>query len=150
VTTDPNEDAVTLVEIVEDEFRFLGEHGFHSVVEDESSVRFERGDGVFVRVFRDQRDKYVGFRIGLSSRPRDALTATELAKLSGVAVPRGEYPERADQLRASVARVARDLRIHGDRPLGGDETIYDEAMELRRAYTQQYTRPNDRSSDPER
>lgn len=120
------------------------------MVEDENSVRYERADGVFVRVFRDQRDKYVGFRIGLVSRPRDALTATELATLSGVAEPRGEYPERADQLRTSVARVAQALQTHGERPLGGDETIYDEAMELRRAYTQRYTRPSDGSSDPGR
>jgi len=150
MTSTPNEGAATLAEIVEDEFHFLVERGFHSVVEDENSVRYERDDGVFVRVFRDQRDKYVGFRIGLTSRPRDALTATELAKLSGVAEPRGEYPEHPDQMRASVARVAHDLRTHGDRPLGGDETIYNEAMELRRVYTQRFTRPPDGSSEPGR
>lgn len=150
MTSEPNEGEPTLAEIVEDEFRFLADGGFHGVVEDENSVRYERSDGVFVRIFRDQRDKYVGFRIGLASRPRDALTATELAKLSGVVEPRGEYPERADQLSASVARVAHDLRTHGERPLGGDETIYDEAMELRRAYTQRYTRPPDGAPEPGR
>lgn len=146
MTSDPNESTATLSEIVEDEFRFLAERGFHCTIEDETSLRYESAEGVFVRVFRDPRDKYVGFRIGLTSRPRDALTATELAKLSGVAESRGEYPERADQLRASVARVARDLRIHGERALGGDESIYDEAMELRRAYTRRYTRPPDGTS----
>jgi hypothetical protein len=114
MTSNPNEGAATLAEIVQDEFQFLAERGFHCVVEDASSIRYERDDGVFVRVFRDQRDKYVGFRIGLTSRPRDALTATELAKLSGVAEPRGEFPERFNQLRASVARVAHDLRTHGE------------------------------------
>ena len=52
----------------------------------------------------------------------------------------GEYPERADQLWASVARVALDLRSQGARPLAGDHTIYDEAMELRRAHTRKFTR----------
>lgn len=126
--------------MIEAEFAFLVEQGFRPEVEGEDSVRFEREDGVFVRVFRDPNDKYVGFRIGLSSRPRDALTATELARLSGVAVPRGEYPERADQIQASVARIAHELQAHGHRPLAGDETIYDEAMELRRTYTHRFTR----------
>ena len=134
------EEPVTLVEMIQAEFSFLEESGFHSVVESDNSVRYERSDGVFVRVFRDPNDKYVGFRIGLTSRPRDALTATELARLSGVAAPRGEYPERADETWASVTRVARELRKHGARPLSGDKTIYDEAMELRRAYTRQFTR----------
>jgi hypothetical protein len=140
MTGDPTNPPTTFVDFVEAEFGFLVDLGFRCDVEDDNSVRYERADGVFVRVFRDPRDKYVGFRAGLVSRPRDALTATELAKLSGVTVPRGEYPERADQLHASVARIARELRAYGERPLAGDETIYDEAMELRRAYTQQFTR----------
>lgn len=139
----PSEAGATFAAIVEDEFLFLGERGFRCVVEHEYSVRYEHTSGVFVHVFRDERDKFVGFRVGLVGRPRDALTATELAKLSGVAEPRGEYPERADQLRASIARVADELRVHGERALRGDESIYDDAMELRRAYTQQYTRPPD-------
>lgn len=150
MSSNPSEGAATLVAIVEDEFQFLAERGFHSVVESENSVLYESAAGIFVRVFRDQRDKYVGFRVGLASRPRDALTATELAKLFGVPDPRGEYPERSDQLRASVARVAHELRTYGDRALGGDESIYDEAMELRRAYTQRYTRPPDGPSGPGR
>lgn len=130
----------TLVEMIEVEFGYLLDLGFRSVIENENSVRYERNDGVFVRVFRDPRDKYVGFRIGLASRPRDALTATELATLARAPMHRGEYPERADQLWASVARVALGLRSQGARPLAGDQTIYDEAMELRRAHTQKFTR----------
>jgi len=143
VTGLPNEAGATFAAIVEDEFLFLVERGFRCVVEHEYSVRYEHASGVFVQVFRDERDKFVGFRIGLLARPRDALTAPELAKLSGVVEPRAEYPERADQLQASVARVADELRFHGERALRGDESIYDDAMELRRAYTQQYTRPPD-------
>lgn len=131
---------VTLLEMIEAEFSFLVELGFRSVVEGDNSVRYERDDGVFVHVFRDPKDKYVGFRVGLASRPRDALTATELARLSGVTAPRGQYPDRPDEVHAGVARVARELREHGQRALAGDESIYDEAMELRRAYTQQFTR----------
>ena len=142
-------DSVALVHMIETEFQFLVERGFRLVIEDPNNVLFERDDGVFVRVFRDSRDKYLGYRIGLASRPLDALTATELARLSGIAAPRGEYPERADQLHTSVARIAQDLRTHGERPLSGDETIYDEAMDLRRDYTQQFTRePQARRPEP--
>jgi hypothetical protein len=89
----------TLVEMIDVEFAFQVDLGFRLVVEGVNSVRYERSDGVFVRVFRDPNDKYVGFRIGLATRPRDALTATELASPSGVATPHGEYPERADSYR---------------------------------------------------
>ena len=139
MTSDPT----TIVQIIGAEFQFLVGRGFRSVVEDENTVLYERDDGVFVRVFRDSRDKYIGFRVGLVSRPQDALTATELARLSGVAAPHGEYPLRADQVHASVARVAQDLRTHGERPLGGDETVYDEAMDLRRSYTRPFTSERD-------
>jgi hypothetical protein len=77
------------------------------------------------------------------SRPRDALTATELARLGGTPVPRGEFPERTDELHSSVAAVARQLKANGDRVLSGDESIYDEAMQLRQAYTRRYTRPSE-------
>jgi len=148
MTRDRNEGAPTFVQIIEAEFNFLVEQGFQSVVEDEDSVRYDRRDGVFVRIFRDPRDGYVGFRVGLASRPRDALTATELARLSGVTAPRGEYPDRAEHIRASVARVAQDLQTYGERPLAGDEAIYDEVMELRRAYTEKYSQEGrDQSSD---
>lgn len=131
---------VTLVEIIEFEFAFLVELGFRGIVEGAHEVRYERDDGVFVRIFRDPYDKYIGYRVGVTSRPRDELTAAELARLSGATVRRGEYPERADQVRASVARVAKELKSYGERPLSGDETIYDEAMDLRRAYTRRFTR----------
>ena len=66
----------TLQKMIEAEFGYLLDLGFLCVFEHENSVRYERGDGVFVRVFRDPRDKHVGFRVGLASRPRDALTGT--------------------------------------------------------------------------
>ncbi len=136
---DPGSEPASLAEIIEREFAFLTEAGFRSTVETENSVSFERPDGVFVRVFRDPRDKYIGFRVGQVSHPKDALTVTELIRLDRVATPRGEYPERSDELAASVAKVAQDLRIYGQRALSGDETIFREAMELRRAYTSRYT-----------
>lgn len=129
----------TLAAFVQTDFSFLLELGFRCVVESENSVRYERSDDTFVRVFRDWRDEYVGFRIGRSSQPKDALTATELAKLSGVTVHTGQLPERADDLQASVAQIAQELRAHGQRPLLGDTGIYEEAKELRRAYTSGFT-----------
>ena len=140
MSTDSGE-PTTLVQIFRAEFAFLVEHGFRPMTESPNSVRYENIDGVFVRVFRDPRDKYVGFRVGHASRPKDALTATELAKLEGVAIARADFPERADQVHASVARVAHLLRAHGRRALSGDESIYAEAQALRSAYTQPFTRP---------
>lgn len=137
----------SFVAIVAEEFGFLAERGFHSVVEDEARVRFDRADGLFVSVFFDQYDRYVGFRIGLASQPRNALTDAELVKLSGAAPDRSALPfvEQADQLLGAVARAANDLRMHGDRPLSGDEGVYEEAMELRRAHTDQYIRRDEGS-----
>jgi hypothetical protein len=82
---------VSLVQIIEQEFAFLTEAGFRSAVEGDNSVSYEHPDGLFVQVFQDPRDKYVGFRLGQVDRPKDALTATELARLADVATPRGEY-----------------------------------------------------------
>jgi hypothetical protein len=143
---DPTNQPRTLVEMIEEEFSFLESRGFQVTVEGENSVKYANASGVFVRVFRDPNDKYVGFRVGLATRPKDALTATELGRLAGGASPRGEYPERSDQVHASVARVAHQLRTLGERPLSGEEAIFDEAMELRRAYTHTFTRGG--SMDP--
>ncbi len=132
---------MTPIEMIAEEFAFLEELGFRHMTEDEDIVRYDRPDGVFVRVFRDPRDSHVGFRIGLSSNPRDALTDAELARLSGVpTTPRRDYPELDDPVYFSIARAAQELRRHGERPLAGDTTIYDEVQKLRRAYTQQFTR----------
>jgi hypothetical protein len=128
-----------LVEIIKIEFSFLVERGFDIHVENENSVKYSNSQGVFVRVFRDSNDKYVGFRVGLLSRPRDALTATELARLAGVTNSRGEFPVRKDQLHASVATIAHQLQAHGERALTGEIAIFDEAKELRRAYTRPFT-----------
>ena len=140
MATVPTNHQRTLVEVIEAEFSFLVESSFRPTVESENSVKYVRDDGVFVRVFRDPNDKYIGLRVGLTSRPRDALTSTEIARLAGVTAPQAQYPERSDQVHASVARVAHELRVYGQRTLSGDTTIFDEAEELRRAYTRPFTR----------
>lgn len=127
-------------EIVASEFSFLGDRGFRSIVESDDSVLYEAANGVFVRVFRDSRDRYVGFRAGLKSRPKDALTVPEFARLTGAEM-QGEFPESVSELRAGVARLAGLLRDFGERVLSGDETILDEAMALRSEYTKSFTRP---------
>jgi hypothetical protein len=58
-------DAETFSEIVLSGFSFLSDRGFRSAVESDESVLFEAPNGVFVRVFRDPRDWYIGFRAGL-------------------------------------------------------------------------------------
>lgn len=138
--TSPDDTRPSFVELVKDEFSFLTDRGFADSVEGEREVRYENDEGVFVRVFRDPRDKYVGYRVGLSARPKDALTAAELVRLSGARQHRGEYPERDSELGASIARVSAELRQFGERALSGDVSIYDEAMELRREHTSRYTK----------
>ncbi len=140
--SDPSGEGETFADIVASAFGFLLDRGFLSVVEGDDAVAYEAPAGVFVRVFRDSRDRYVGFRVGMKTRPRDALTTPEFARLTG-AESRGEYPETIPELRASAARLAQLLRDHGDRALGDDETILDEAMALRREYTKSFTRSPD-------
>jgi len=127
-------------EVVTSEFRFLRDLGFSATVESGESVLYEAANGVFVRVFRDSRDRYVGFRAGLTNRPKDALTVPEFARLTG-AESQGEFPESASELPAGAARLARLLRDFGERVLSGDETILDEAMAMRSEYTNAFTRP---------
>lgn len=138
--SDSSGEGETFPDIIASAFGFLLDRGFYSVVEGDEAVAYEAPSGVFVRVFRDSRDRYVGFRVGLKSRPKDALTTPEFARLTG-AESRGDYPESIPELRASAARLAQLLRDYGDRALGGDETILDEAMALRREYTKSFTRP---------
>jgi hypothetical protein len=130
----------TFSEVVISEFSFLLARGFQPVVHTDDEVAYAAPHGVFVRLFRDARDRYVGFRVGLSSRPKDALTTTEFVRLTG-AKSQGEYPETISQLRASARRLAQLLHDYGDRVLAGDETILDEAKALRREYTKSFTRP---------
>lgn len=130
----------TFSEIVTSEFSFLVDRGFRAAIESNESVAYEAENGALVRVFRDPRDRYVGFRAGLTSRPKDSLTVPEFVRLTG-AQSQGEFPEGVSELRLGVARLARLLRDFGERVLSGDETILDEAMALRREYTKSFTRP---------
>lgn len=131
---------VTFPHVIASEFAFLADRGFRSTIESGDAVPYEDGNGVFVRVLRDRRDGYVGFRVGLTRRPKDSLTMTELSRFTG-ADSRGEYPEGPAELRASAARLAQLLRTHGTRVLRGDEAILAEAMALRSEYTKAFTRP---------
>lgn len=134
-------------EVVASEFSFLRGRGFSSTVESRDSVLYEAANGVFVRVFRDSRDRYIGFRAGLTSRPKDALTVPEFARLTG-AETQGEFPESASELQAGTARLARLLRDFGERVLSGDETILDEAMAMRSEYTKSFSRPQPSDGQP--
>jgi len=141
-------DAETFSEIVLSEFSFLFDRGFRSAVESDESVLFEAPNGVFVRVFRDSRDSYIGFRAGPTSRPKDALTVPEFARLTG-AERHGEYPVGVTELRAGVARLAHLLRDFGERVLSDDETILDDAMALRSGYTKSFTGPQSPAVQPD-
>lgn len=138
--SDSSGEGETFPDIIASAFGFLLDRGFHSAMEGDDAMVYEAPSGAFVRVFRDSSDRYVGFRVGLKSRPKDALTTPEFARLTG-AESRGEYPESIVELRSSAARLAQVLRDYGDRVLGGDETILDEAMALRREYTKSFICP---------
>ena len=137
-TTLPPDGRQTFADAVTTEFAFLVDRGFNVEVESDDVVIYEAASGAFIKVFRDSRDRHVGFRAGLMSRPKDALTTAELARLTG-ASSAGEYPAASSNYRAAAARLAQLLRDHGSRILAGDGTILDEAMELRREYTRRFT-----------
>jgi hypothetical protein len=127
-------------EVVIAEFGFLVERGFRPVVvQADGEVRFVAAHGVFVRVFHDPRERHVGFRVGLSSCPKDALAMEEYARLTG-AKRHGEYLEGVPRVRASARNLARLLRDHGDGVLAGDEEIYERVKGLRHEYTKSFAR----------
>ena len=128
--------------VVEAEFAFLKERGFRSTADSSNSVLYSGSPRtVFVRVFYDPREQYVGFQVGLDARPRDALSKEEIASLAGDASWRrpNAHEESGDRLRGGVARAAALLRSCGERALSGDESVFDEAMEVRRASMERRT-----------
>lgn len=129
----------SFTELAASAFAFLIDRGFRYSVESDDSVIFEEESGAFVRVFRDPRDRYVGFRVGVVTRPRDALTVPEFVRLTG-AKAESHYPESSSDLREAAGRLALLLKEHGDRVLSGDESILDEAMALRSEYTKSFSR----------
>lgn len=133
----------TFADAVTAEFSFLVDRGFDVSVEGDDVVTYEAASGAFIKVFRDPRDRHAGFRVGITSRPRDAITTAEFARLTG-ASSGGEYPAASSDYSAAAARLAQLLRDHGSRVLVGDGTILDEAMELRREYTKRFTGDNSR------
>lgn len=128
----------SFLQVVDSEFAFLLDRGFSRSIESTESVVYEAPNGAFIRVFRDARDHYVGFRAGVVSRPRDALTVPELARLTG-AKSESLYPEGAVDLRVAANRLALLLKNHGERILSGDESILDEAMAIRSQFTKSFT-----------
>ena len=126
-------------EVVAAEFGFLVDRGFRCSVESDRSVRYESPNGVFVHVFRDPRDRHVGFKAGLVTRPRDALNAGHLERITGGRV-RADYSSDDSAMRIAVVRRARLLRDYGERILSGDESILEEASALNREYTKRYTK----------
>jgi hypothetical protein len=100
--------------------------GFEPSIEGSHSVLYKNRNGVFARVFQDSRDRFVGFRVGLTARSRDALTSSELARLSGAKASNRVSPEDIGVLRAVVRQAARELIANGDRVLSGDESNLDE------------------------
>jgi hypothetical protein len=57
--------------------------GFRLTDENHGRVCYQSPAGVFVYFLRDSSDRYVGFRVGLSDDPKDALTETEILALAG-------------------------------------------------------------------
>lgn len=115
--------------LVIDSFSFLTRQGFRVVSASDTEVRFENHEaGTFVRVFHDKIDKYLGYRVGLLTHPKDALTAAEVDSLEGHGDTPGLYPETADELPVAVKELARRLEGRGSRALGGEPEIFAEAQ----------------------
>lgn len=135
------------IAVLKEAFEFLERRGFRSTAEGDAMVLYESVDGVFVRAFCDAREMHVGFRVGLASRPKDALTDAELGLLDGGG---GSLETRLQDegVRALAIAAAHELETLGDRALAGDQTIFDEAMLLRREHTRGYV--GDDPVDPPR
>ena len=121
--------------LVESEFGFLAEMGFHGEKDSEQSVLFRNDDGRFVRVILDTKDEVVDVRVGSAGQPRDALTIDEIMRLEGAPNPRHGFPEIEDTLHYLIARAAYKLRSYGGRAIAGDAALFEEAKALRRSQT---------------
>ena len=118
---------------------YLEASGFRLTSEEATRLRYESSDGVFVLFFLDLQDHYVGFRVGLVTKPRDALTESEVLYLAGQNMP-GQYPESPDELERAVVEAARRLREYGQDALSGAPSIYETASALRKDHTERYTK----------
>ncbi len=105
------------------------------------SARYQSDRGVFVLVFHDPADRYVGFKVGLLSEPRDALTDAEVRRLAGATELRGLAAAPGSDLSDVLHELALRLVEYGEDALAGDPTVFDRARELRRDYTQRYMDP---------
>ena len=122
-------EAKTFVDHVHQESAFLTTHGFLTVQESDTEVMFESPSGVFVRFLYSPREEWVGFRVGLLSEPRDAVSDAELARLAGVTSERHLTGEGG--LGAAVAESAAILRQLGARALQGDPSVFEDASSWR-------------------
>jgi hypothetical protein len=128
-------------DLVKKAFSFLGPLGFTLVSEEDHDLRYENPDkGTFVRLFQTSDDKYVGYRVGLLARPRDALTTAEVTRIAGSPPLKHQFPEADRKLLGTVNELAEHLSLHGSQALDGEPSIYAKAKELRRSYTQRFTR----------
>lgn len=119
---------------------YLEASGFRLTSEEATRLRYETTDGVFLLFFLDLQDHNVGFRVGLVTKPRDALTESEVLYLvSGQNMP-GQYPESPDEVERAVVEVARRLRQYGQDALSGTPSIYEAASALRKTHTERYTK----------
>jgi hypothetical protein len=82
---------------------------------------------------------HVGFRVGLSSQPNDALTDAELRRLEWNEIAPPATAQVGEGLRWAAEDASHTLETLGDRALAGEETIFAEASELRREHTRKYT-----------
>ncbi len=117
---------------------FLEASGFSLTDEESERVRYESPAGVFVLLFRDRIDHFVGFRVGLVAHPKDTLTEAEVLSLAGQRLP-GQFPGSPDEIEDAVAEVARRLREYGEEALSGATSVYEAAHALRKAHTQKYS-----------
>ena len=120
-------------------FDFLKQRGFVPRTEDSSTVRFESADGRFVSVFWDAREQFLGFRVGHSSCPSDAVTDAELALIESERVSYHATRGTPREVGAAARAAAECLEALGERALEGDPALFADVMELRREHTRGYT-----------
>ena len=126
--------------MAQDAFAFLLAMGFDLAADGPYEVRYESAAGVFVRVFHATDDHYLGFRVGLTAEPRDAVTERELLAVMQAPELPGLFPNPTSLPKEALSELARRLRNYGARALAGDRAIFDKARVLRRAHTEGYTR----------
>jgi hypothetical protein len=108
-------------------FRFLErDYGFRLVENDETSLRYESPEGVFVNVYHGRSSYELKFEVGRldSAATDERFYPVDFVELSGVSEESFFQASNAERVRRYLPELARVLAEHGSSALRGDPFVF--------------------------